>query len=50
MARASDIIKALKRAARELHKGMPPSRPQGPPKGKKQYNRKRKHPHMETDR
>jgi len=38
-----DRIKALKKASREIHKGMPKGGRHGPPKGKKGYTRKVKH-------
>lgn len=38
-----DTIKAIKRAAREIHKGMKRGGPQGTPKGKRGYSRHPKH-------
>ena len=38
-----DVVKILRRASRELHKGMRPGGPQGTKKGKKGYTRKAKH-------
>jgi len=38
-----DIATLLRKASRELHKGMKPGGPQGTKKGKKGYSRKNKH-------
>ena len=45
-----DVALMLRRAARELHKGMKPGGPQGTRKGKRGYTRKAKHPHKEAHR
>ncbi len=43
MDRTRDMVKALRRASRELHKGMPRGGRHGSPKGAKGYTRKQKH-------
>lgn len=41
---SKELAKAVRRAARLLHKGMPRGGRHGTPKGKKGYTRKVKHP------
>jgi hypothetical protein len=45
MVTSTRIIKLIKKAARELHKGMPTGGLHGTKKGKKGYSRKEKHKH-----
>ena len=45
-----DLVKALRRASRDIHKGMPRGGRQGSKKGAKGYTRKRKHAHKGEDR
>ena len=44
-----DLVKALRRASRHVHKGMPRGGRQGSKKGAKGYTRKRKHPKKEVN-
>jgi len=47
--KTADIVKAVRRAAREIHKGMKRGGPHSSPKGKKGYTRKAKHPKREKE-
>lgn len=44
-----DTIKALRRAARKIHRDMPRGGRQGTPKGQRGYTRKVKHPKRDKE-